>query len=202
MRLAVALVALLSAFYLAQATSAAETRLPNIVLIFADDLGYGDIGPFGNTKFRTPHLDRLAAEGRRFTSFYATPVCSMSRACLLTGCYNARISSLLFEKEPGPVRDTHLYFNANEKLQGIRQDDWKLLLFQPAPRPKGKGKGESTAKESASPTGPELYNLANDPGETNNLAAERSDVVEKLKREAERLEPDIQANKRPAGKVN
>ena len=65
---------------------------PNIVLIFIDDMGYGDIGPFGNTKVKTPQLDQFAAEGMKFTSFYATPVCSMSRACLLTGCYNARVS--------------------------------------------------------------------------------------------------------------
>lgn len=65
---------------------------PNIVLIFIDDMGYGDIGPFGNTKVKTPELDKFAAEGRMFTSFYATPVCSMSRACLMTGCYNARVS--------------------------------------------------------------------------------------------------------------
>lgn len=65
---------------------------PNLVLIFVDDLGYGDIGPFGNLKVRTPNLDRFAAEGMKFTSFYATPVCSMSRACLMTGCYNARVS--------------------------------------------------------------------------------------------------------------
>ena len=74
-------------------SSAAEpvTR-PNIVLIFIDDMGVGDIGPFGNTKVKTPHLDKFAAEGMKFTSFYATPVCSMSRACLMTGCYNARVS--------------------------------------------------------------------------------------------------------------
>jgi len=65
---------------------------PNIVLIFIDDLGYGDIGPFGATKQKTPNLDKLAAEGMKFTSFYATPVCSMSRACLMTGCYNVRVS--------------------------------------------------------------------------------------------------------------
>jgi len=65
---------------------------PNIVLIFADDLGYADIGPFGATKQKTPHLDKLAADGMKFTSFYATPVCSMSRACLMTGCYNVRVS--------------------------------------------------------------------------------------------------------------
>ena len=65
---------------------------PNIVLIFIDDLGYADIGPFGATKQRTPHLDRMASEGMKFTSYYATPVCSMSRACLMTGSYNARVS--------------------------------------------------------------------------------------------------------------
>ncbi len=73
------------------AVGAAE-RPPNIVLIFVDDLGYGDIGPFGGTKVPTPHLDQLAKQGRKFTSFYATPVCSMSRACLMTGCYNTRVS--------------------------------------------------------------------------------------------------------------
>ncbi len=65
---------------------------PNIVLIFVDDMGYGDIGPFGNKQWKTPRLDRMAAEGRKFTSFYATPVCSMSRASLMTGCYNTRVS--------------------------------------------------------------------------------------------------------------
>jgi arylsulfatase A len=71
---------------------ATHAATPNIVLIFIDDMGYGDIGPFGNTKVKTPHLDKFAAEGMKFTSFYATPVCSMSRACLMTGCYNARVS--------------------------------------------------------------------------------------------------------------
>lgn len=73
--------------------SAAELPAkPNVVLIFIDDLGVGDVGPFGNKSHRTPHLDRLAAEGMKFHSFYATPVCSMSRAQLMTGCYNARVS--------------------------------------------------------------------------------------------------------------
>ena len=72
---------------------AAETRIrPNIVVIFADDLGYADIGPFGATKQKTPNLDRMAAEGMKLTSFYAAPVCSVSRAQLLTGCYGARVS--------------------------------------------------------------------------------------------------------------
>ncbi len=72
--------------------AAEKPAKPNIVLIFIDDLGYGDVGTFGSTKNRTPNLDKMAAEGRKFTSFYATPVCSMSRAALMTGCYNARVS--------------------------------------------------------------------------------------------------------------
>ena len=74
------------------ATPAGAAERPNVVLIFVDDMGYADIGPFGATAVKTPHLDAFAREGRRFTSFYATPVCSMSRACLMTGCYNVRVS--------------------------------------------------------------------------------------------------------------
>ncbi len=66
---------------------------PNFVLILCDDLGYGDVGCFGSTKNRTPNIDRMAAEGTRFTSFYvASGVCSPSRASLLTGCYPRRVN--------------------------------------------------------------------------------------------------------------
>jgi arylsulfatase A-like enzyme len=65
---------------------------PNFVIIFTDDQGYGDLGSFGSTTIRTPQLDRLAREGRRFTSFMvASSVCSPSRAALLTGCYPKRV---------------------------------------------------------------------------------------------------------------
>jgi arylsulfatase A len=73
-------------------SATATARPPNVVVIFIDDMGYGDIGPFGATKQRTPHLDRMAKEGMKLTSFYATPVCSVSRAQMLTGCYGARVS--------------------------------------------------------------------------------------------------------------
>ena len=69
-----------------------QTSKPNFVVIFMDDLGYADIGPFGATRQKTPNLDRMAQEGMKLTSFYAAPVCSVSRAQLLTGCYGARIS--------------------------------------------------------------------------------------------------------------
>ena len=65
---------------------------PNVIVILADDLGYGDLGCFGAKQIRTPHLDRLAKEGVRFTDFYVSQaVCTASRASLLTGCYANRV---------------------------------------------------------------------------------------------------------------
>jgi len=67
-------------------------KQPNVVIMFMDDMGYADIGPFGAKGYPTPHLDRMAKEGRKFTDFYVTQaVCSASRAGLLTGCYNVRV---------------------------------------------------------------------------------------------------------------
>ena len=70
----------------------AADPLPNVVLIVADDMGYADMGTQGAKGFKTPHLDRMASEGTRFTSFYvAQAVCTASRAALLTGCYPNRL---------------------------------------------------------------------------------------------------------------
>ncbi len=69
-----------------QASGGAVTRKPNILFILADDLGYGDLGCYGQERIRTPHIDRLAAEGLRFTDAYAgSTVCAPSRCCLVTG---------------------------------------------------------------------------------------------------------------------
>jgi arylsulfatase A-like enzyme len=74
---------------------------PNIILIFTDDQGYNDLGCFGSEKIKTPQLDRMAEEGLILTSFYAQPVCGVSRAALLTGSYPIRIA------EPGNVKQLH-----------------------------------------------------------------------------------------------
>ncbi|TWT46638.1 sulfatase family protein [Botrimarina hoheduenensis] len=85
----------LLALLLLQALSLAIAHAtpPNVVIVFIDDMGYADIGPFGCTRYPTPHLDRMAAEGRCFTDFHSgSAVCSESRAALLTGCYPPRVN--------------------------------------------------------------------------------------------------------------
>ncbi len=74
-----------------QVRSASCADRPNVVLINVDDLGYGDIGPFGNATQATPNLHRLASKGRKLKSHYGAPVCSPSRASLMTGCYPKRV---------------------------------------------------------------------------------------------------------------
>ena len=77
-------------FFLLALSASAEK--PNFVIIFTDDQGYGDLGCFGSTTIKTPHIDRMAKEGRKFTNFMvASPVCTPSRAALLTGCYPKRV---------------------------------------------------------------------------------------------------------------
>lgn len=96
---------------LAACTAAEEPQRPNIVFILADDLGYGDLGCYGQTNFATPNLDRMAAEGMRFTQHYAgSTVCAPSRACLLTGLHTG-----------------HVYQRANGQLQ-FREDPQDLCV--------------------------------------------------------------------------
>lgn len=83
---------LLASILLAGPASAAADPPPNVIVIFADDLGYGDLGCFGAKGYQTPNLDQLAKEGTRFTNFHvAQAVCSASRAGLMTGCYPNRV---------------------------------------------------------------------------------------------------------------
>ncbi len=87
---------LILAFFSAQISSASaadeKASKPNFIIIFCDNLGYGDIEPFGSTVHRTPNLNRMAEEGRKFTHFYVTAgVCTPSRSSIMTGCYPQRV---------------------------------------------------------------------------------------------------------------
>jgi hypothetical protein len=97
------------------ALSADNRSVPNIVLILADDLGYGDLGCYGQTKIRTPNVDRLAAEGMRFTAMYAgCNVCAPSRCVLMSG------------RHPG-----HAYIRNNRG--GVGQDGKRTEGQEPVP---------------------------------------------------------------------
>jgi len=87
---------------------------PNFVIIFADDQGYGDLGCFGSKKIKTPNIDRIAKEGMKFTNFMvASPVCSPSRAALMTGCYPKRVGM-----------HQHVIFPAHTK--GLHPDEYTI----------------------------------------------------------------------------
>jgi hypothetical protein len=120
----------------AAATTAAQSdkRPPNIVIIFCDDLGYGDLGSFGHPTIRTPNLDRMAAEGQRWTSFYsADSVCTPSRAALLTGRLPIRTGmfsdtrrALSFNPDAAIANGDHVYWDLRSpltsKLLGARPE--------------------------------------------------------------------------------
>jgi arylsulfatase A len=111
-----------SLFGLKAARAAMPERPPNFVIFYADDLGYGDLGCYGNRVIRTPNIDRLAEEGTKFTEFYATPTCSPSRAALLTGRYPIRtgVTRVLIPKEQFGLPDSEITIAAALGRVGYR----------------------------------------------------------------------------------
>src|SRR5687767_10730069 len=94
----------------AASSHAATPRPPNIIIIMADDMGYTDLSCYGNDRYQTPHLDRLAREGLRFTDFHSNgAVCSPTRAALLTGRYQQRsgVDEVVFADPARGNRDDH-----------------------------------------------------------------------------------------------
>lgn len=113
------------AFFAFSGAVAAADRPPNFVIIFADDLGYGDLGCYGHPTIRTPNLDRMAAEGMRFTQFYsAGEVCTPSRAALMTGRLPIRSGMcsdnprVLFPSSAGGIPDGEVTLGEALKARG------------------------------------------------------------------------------------
>ena len=107
----------------AAATAQAQNRTPNVIILFADDMGYGDLACFGHPTIRTPNLDRMAAQGIRLTSFYAAAsVCTPSRVGLLTGRYPLRAGqpNNLGPDSKGGLRLTEILLPQVLKSRGYR----------------------------------------------------------------------------------
>ena len=125
-------------------SAAAPARPPNIVIVLADDLGYGDLSCYGAPSLRTPHLDRLASEGLRFTSFYApAEKCTPSRAGLLTGRYAIRsgMSHVLYQASPGGLPSSEITIATALKRRGYATahiGKWHLGVV-PGTRPNDHG---------------------------------------------------------------
>lgn len=112
---------------LASVSVAAADRPPNVVVIFIDDMGYADIGPFGAQGYDTPHLNRMAKEGRTFTDFYVTQaVCSASRAGLMTGCYNVRVGIM---GALGPKSEIGLHEDEVTLAEICKQKDYATACY-------------------------------------------------------------------------
>ncbi|MEC8072658.1 MAG: sulfatase-like hydrolase/transferase, partial [Pseudomonadota bacterium] len=115
---------------LADTQIAPQTKLsapPNIVILFADDLGYGDLQSYGHPYIRTPHIDDLARSGQRWTDFYvAAPVCSPSRGALLTGRLPLRSGlygrtiRVYFPNEPGGMPEAEVTMAEALQQRGYR----------------------------------------------------------------------------------
>lgn len=134
-RLAAQLGSLVAGLLLSLTLSAAESRptAPNVVLIVCDNLGNGDLGAFGSKLHRTPHVDRLGAEGTKFTSFYvASGVCTPSRAAILMGCYPRRLN--LHESAVGgavlqPVATRGLHPNETTLAKALRASGYTTVCI-------------------------------------------------------------------------
>ena len=103
--------------------SEAANEQPNIVVIFNDDQGYQDLGCFGSPNIKTPHVDQMVSEGMKFTSFMvASPVCSASRAALLTGCYpnRVRVGGVFFPNSGNGLKPTHVTIAEMLKTVGYK----------------------------------------------------------------------------------
>ena len=117
----------LAASNLAQAQPDSDGNPPNFIIIFTDDMGYGDLSCYGHPTIQTPRLDQMAEEGAKLTSFYAAaPVCSPSRAALNTGRYPVRCG---MPGNTGPGSDRHLPLSEITLAQALKQKDYRTMCI-------------------------------------------------------------------------
>ena len=102
------------------------SQKPNVIIIFTDDQGYGDLGCYGSPNISTPNIDRMAQEGLRFTSFYAAPFCGPSRAQLMTGCYPPRVGHA---RNPGPGSDFGLHPNEVTIAELLKDEGYATMCI-------------------------------------------------------------------------
>ncbi len=115
-----------SSFATEQTGKIVDTDKPNIIIIYTDDMGYGDLGCYGHPNIKTPHLDQMAYEGIRFTSFYvAASVSTPSRAALLTGRYPIRHTPHNF----GPKSTNGMPLNETTLAQIVKQQGYKTMAI-------------------------------------------------------------------------
>ena len=148
---------------------------PNIIFILADDLGYADLSCYGADKIKTPHLDRMATEGVKFTDCYATD-------CYATGCVCS------------PTRGS---LNREGLPSAIREGNWKLHLVAPVMKWAGKLPPEALLDKLQQEPLPWLFDLASDIGETRNVAAQHPEVVAKLRADLGQTDATLTREARP-----
>jgi arylsulfatase A len=118
--------AIIAGALLTSTLGAAETGRPNIVVLLCDDLGYGDLGSYGHPTIRTPHLDKLASQGTRFTACYSgAPVCSPARAALMTGRHPYRYGIRDWIPEKSGI---HLYKDEKTVARLLRSAGYRTCL--------------------------------------------------------------------------
>lgn len=103
-----------------------ENRPPNVIIVFTDDQGYGDLGCFGSPNISTPNIDRMALEGMRFTSFYAAPFCGPSRAQIMTGCYPPRVGHA---RNHGPGSEAGLHPDELTIAELLKEEGYSTMCI-------------------------------------------------------------------------
>jgi arylsulfatase A-like enzyme len=139
-----------------------EAPQPNFIVVFTDDQGYNDVGVYGSADIKTPVLDQMAADGIRFTSFYAQPICGPSRAALLTGSYPIRVAEPDNKKNPNSILHSREVTIAEAlQLAGYKTaaiGKWHMAgdgdepwVFAPPPQPPGRPGGMGPFKTELMP---------------------------------------------------